>query len=111
MVYLLQRFLYRIGDFFHHWYVDASRLWVHNLISALEYMDRTFAVRITLKHFFMPLYGDYTIIGRFLGVIFRSGRVLIGSAVYLVVASVFAAGYIIWALVPPIIILYVLANI
>ena len=109
-VYLVQRFFYRIGDFFHHWYVDASLGWGHSFISALEDLDRTFAVGITLRHFFEPLYRDYSVIGRILGVVFRSGRLLIGGAGYAVIALVFAALYLVWVAVLPVLIFYVLRH-
>ncbi len=105
-VYLVQRFFYRLFDFFHHWYADGSRRFAHLFISTLEVADRTFAVKITLRHFFEPLYGDYSIIGRILGLIFRTGRVLIGSVMYLIVAIVFACAYLAWLAIPTVIIFY-----
>ncbi len=104
--YLLYRFLYRVFDFFRHWYVGGSRVIGHGFMSVLESADRSFAVRITFKHFFEPLYKDYSIIGRILGVIFRSGRILIGLCVYAIIAVLFIIIYIAWLLIPVIIISY-----
>lgn len=100
LVYIVQRFVYRIVDFFHHWYVDGSRNAFHYFISALEEVDRAMAIKITLRHFFEPLYKDYTIVGRILGVVFRSGRVLIGGLVYGLLTTIFLAIYIVWLLIP-----------
>ncbi len=102
--YLVQRFLYRLTDFFHHWYVDGSRRIGHQFIATLEDADRSFAVRVTLRYFFRPLYGDYTIIGRVLGVIFRTGRILIGGVVYAVIALLFLLFYVVWLAIPAVII-------
>ena len=85
--YLLHRFFYRIFDFFRHWYVDGSRVIAHTFISTLERIDRSLAVKITLQHFFEPLYKDYSIIGRILGVFFRSIRILIGGVAYAVITA------------------------
>jgi hypothetical protein len=110
LVYLLQRFFYRFFDFFHHWYIDGSRVFAHAFISALEAADRTFAVSITLKYFFQPLYRDYTAIGRILGIVFRTGRIIIGAAVYLAIALLFAAAYLVWLAVPATVIFYAARN-
>jgi len=109
-VYLVQRFFYRLFDFFHHWYADGSRRFAHAFISALESADRTFAVKITMRHFFEPLYKDYSAIGRILGIIFRTGRVLIGAIVYFVVACIFAVAYLVWLAIPAVILFYAARN-
>ena len=49
--------------------------------------DQSFAVAITLRHFFEPLYKDYSIVGRVLGIVFRSARVVIGGVCYLFLAA------------------------
>ncbi|RJQ29774.1 hypothetical protein C4571_00670 [Candidatus Parcubacteria bacterium] len=107
LVYLVYRFFYRLGDFFHHWYADASRVILHRYVLLLEQLDRTFALRVTLKYFFQPLYKDYTVVGRILGIIFRSGRVLIGLAVYAVLTAILIVIYLVWLLVPLAILFYV----
>src|SRR5258708_1824788 len=105
--YLLQRFFYRFLDSFHHWYVDGSRAIAHKFIETLENVDRTVALKITVRYFFQPLYRDYSIIGRILGIIFRSGRVVIGVVFYLFITAIFLALYLIWLAVPVIILYYV----
>ncbi len=106
LVYLVQRFFYRFIDFFHHWYVDGSRVFAHKFISALEAADRTFAVKVTAQHFFEPLYKDYSAIGRVVGVPFRAGRIVIGGIAYLIFALLFAAAYLAWLAIPAVIIYY-----
>lgn len=105
-VYLIQRLFYRFVDFFHHWYVDGSRAIGHSFIGTLESADRSLALKITLKYFFRPLYGDYSPVGRVLGIIFRTFRILIGAVVYAVVAALFVAFYVAWLAVPAVIIIY-----
>ena len=99
-VYLIQRFFYRIYDFFHHWYVDGSRAFGRKYIQLLSDIDVTFAVKITLRHFFEPLYRDYSIIGRILGIPFRTGRILIGGGIYLVISIIFLVIYLAWLAIP-----------
>jgi len=109
-VYLVRRFFYRLLDFFHHWYIDGSRNFGHWFISSLESLDRTFAIRITLRYLFHPLYKDYTIIGRILGFIFRSARIFLGLAVYSLLTILFLVIYVGWLLVPLLIIIYAARN-
>lgn len=109
-LYLVERFLYRIVDFFHHWYIGASRYFLRGLFSFLTQLDSTFAVHITVRHFFEPLYKDYSPIGRIVGIIFRSGRVLIGSVIYIVLTAIFLAAYVAWLLVPILILLLILKH-
>ena len=110
-VYLGYRFLYRIIQFFHDWYVHGSRNAAHLFISLLERLDRVFAGKITALYFSRPLYGDYTIIGRILGIIFRSFRIVIGLALYLLLAAVSIVLYLLWALILPLILFYVFTTI
>lgn len=104
--YLLYRFFYLIFDFFRHWYVGGSRVVAHAFISTLENIDRSLAVKITLAHFFEPLYKDYSIIGRLLGIIFRFVRVVAGGVIYLILAVCFAVAYLAWLAVPPLLLFF-----
>jgi len=110
IVYLGRRFLYRAGDFFHHWYVDGSRVFGRRFMSMMTSADQSLAVAITFRHFFEPLYKDYTVIGRILGVIFRTFRIAIGGVIYLFIAAVFVAIYLIWLAIPAVIIFYALKH-
>ena len=111
VVYLVRRFFYPFFDFFHHWYVHGSKKFFHHFVNVLQEFDKTLALRITLQHFFEPLYRDYTIIGRMLGIVFRSVRVAIGSVFYLAVAAVFFLLYLLWLLVPVAIVGYAIGAI
>ena len=66
----------------------------------LEDLDYTFAWRQTVTHIFQPVFGDYSIIGRIIGPIFRVGRLLIASVLYLIIFIIAGIGYVVWVLVP-----------
>lgn len=102
--YITDRFFYRFLSFFYHWYINGFSAIADNFMKTLRDMDKTFAVWITIRYFFEPLYKDYSIIGRILGVVLRSGRILVGFVVYLFTAILFLLIYIIWALIPIILI-------
>lgn len=98
--YLIQRFFYHIVDFFHHWYVDGSRVIGNQFMVTLQAIDQAFAIKITLRYFFQPLYKDYSVIGRILGVIFRTGRIILGGIVYILITICSAIVYLIWLAIP-----------
>ena len=110
LIYILNRAVYRIGDFFHHWYIDGSRRLIHTFISRLEELDKGFAFRITIKHFFEPLYKDYSVVGRILGVIFRTGRIIMGGFTYLAFSIFFAVVFLAWLSIPAAIIISAILN-
>src|SRR3989338_2378716 len=80
--YLLERIVYRVFIFLHHWFVDGSMFFFRAYTNLLVSMERTFAVRITFHHLFEPLYGDYSAVGRVVGPIFRVGRSVVGIFLY-----------------------------
>ncbi len=100
LVYLGQRFVYRIWRFFHDWYAGGFRVIGGKVVSALETLDRTWAFRITLRNIFKPLYGDRSFLGSILGFFFRSGRLLAAGVIYLCVIAVGIAVYLGWAAIP-----------
>ena len=104
LTYIIDRFFYRFFSFFYNWYVGGISVVAENFMKTLKDMDRTFAIAITIRYFFEPLYKDYSIVGRVLGVVFRSGRILIGFVVYLATAIMFLIFYVIWSLIPIILI-------
>ena len=100
LIYLVNRFFYRVFDFFHHWYVYGSRMFGRKFIGALTELDKTFAVKVTLEHFFEPLYKDYSVIGRIMGIVGRTIRAGVGMLFYLVILAIAVALYIIWLGIP-----------
>lgn len=105
--YLVGRLFFRIKEFIDHWYRGGFRAVMHYVLTFLEAMDETIALRVTLQHFFRPLYGDYTPMGRVLGFVFRAGRILLGIFIYPIVISGAFIIYVTWALIP----IYLLSDI
>ena len=101
--------VFRVFDFFHHWYIGGSRRFAYRFVFFIRSIDQVFAVKITLEHFFEPLYGDYSPVGRFFGFFFRTFRVLLGSAVHLFFITLFATAYVLW-LATPLLILTAMAK-
>ncbi len=105
LVYLFDRFIYRISHFMRHWYVDSFFSYSHFVISRLEDMDQTIALKVTWRNLFQPLYQEHNIIGYVLGFIFRSTRLIMGGVVYAAIIIVASAVFLVWAGIPPYILL------
>jgi hypothetical protein len=73
---------------------------LHRFVSFFENLDQTFALRVTLRYFWKPLYGDYTIVGRILGFFFRSGRIMLAVVIYIICAVFMLAIYLAWLALP-----------
>src|SRR3989344_5038536 len=100
VLYLVRHFFFHIAEFFRHWYANTFRIIGHWLMNNLEWLDQTLALRVTLRHLFDPLYGDYTITGRIIGPMFRVVRILIALILYPVLMSIAIAAYVVWAFIP-----------
>lgn len=100
LVYLVQKFFYRIWEFIRHWYVDGFLWFIHQALNFLETLDRFFALKVTLRYWLKPLYQDYTALGYLLGFIFRTGRLIFGGFIYLIIILIAAGLYMMWALAP-----------
>ena len=100
LVYLVNRFFYRVYEFLRHWYRDGFLWFTRHTVNLLEGLDRFFALRVTFRDWFKPLYQDYSAIGYILGFIFRTGRLFFGGLFYLIIAAVSLLLYLIWAAIP-----------
>ncbi len=98
--YLFNRFVYRIKEFFRHWYIKSFFIYSQFVVSQLEKLDRFLAFKITLRYLFKPLYQDYSFLGYILGFIFRVCRLVFGGIIYAVVFALAVALYIIWLATP-----------
>jgi len=100
-IYLTIRFVYRFQEFMKHWYVGGFMAISRQAVSLLEQLDRTFALQVTLRYIFEPLYQDRTVLGHILGFIFRSVRILLALVIYVVVLAVFTIIYFAWSILLP----------
>lgn len=109
VLYVATRFLNRVVQFIHDWYIGGFNTLAHRAITIFGRLDRFLALRVTLHHMFEPLYQDRSVAGRVLGLCFRSVRVVIALLIYGVIAAIFLAIYILWAAVPLILIYFMFA--
>ncbi|MBS3902805.1 MAG: hypothetical protein KGZ30_00290 [Anaplasmataceae bacterium] len=94
--YLLQRLAVRITGFFYHWYWDGGLTFLRVLKILFLNLEQTLALRSTFYHIEEPLYGDYSLMGRAAGFVFRMIRMAIALVVYGVVGLLGLGLYFIW---------------
>jgi hypothetical protein len=105
LVYLIQRFFYRIIEFLRHWYIKSFRYYSNFCLNVFERLDRFFAWKITFRNILKPLYGDYSLIGYILGFVFRSIRFTLASLIYLFLFGVSVVAYLMWVFLPVVLVL------
>lgn len=109
-VYLPINFIKGIFSFFYIWYVQGSKDFWNKEISFLRGVERDVGVIVHIKHIIDPLFGDYTYMGRFIGVFFRIGFILFGFLVTSISIVVVICLYLIWIIVPPITFWMIVSN-
>jgi hypothetical protein len=104
--YLVSEVFRRPLVFLKRWYVDASKRFWARVIEESASIDRIFAIKIMFRTLTQPLYGDYTIIGRIIGPIFRLSRIVLALPVFAAYFSAALTIWIIWITLP----LYLVAS-
>lgn len=86
--------------FLRNWYEGGFYAFMKFLFFAMERVDKVFALRITMRYFFTPLYNDRTILGYILGVLLRSCRILISLPIYGGVGFIILILMFVWMILP-----------
>lgn len=105
-VYIISRLGVRFYLFFYHWYVDGTRAFARAGANIFLGLEQGFALRLTIVHFFQPLYQDYSVIGRIIGPIFRILRLALGSLFYILAFVLIITAYAVWIFLLPALVWY-----
>lgn len=103
--YIIFKFFFRIREFIRHWYVRSFHVYWGYFFFILSRLDKYFALKINLRLIFKPLFGDYSFMGRILGFIFRTLRIVLALILYLFLFVFAAILYFLWFLFLPYLIL------
>jgi len=98
--YIVVRFVGRFFGFLDHWYRGGTRFFWSQFKDTIGSLEGIFAVVLTIRHLFEPLYQDRTVIGYILGFIFRTLRVAIGLVVYAFTTVAVFVFYLLWLSLP-----------
>lgn len=83
-----------------YWYLRSPNRFITAAQHAIQTLDGQIAVRDTLHNLNKPLFQDYTIQGRIIGVFLRLARAAMGLGVYLLVAVAYAGLFVLWLSFP-----------
>lgn len=104
--YLIQGLAMNLLVFIKRWYLDS---W-YRIFGAGRYLvrrlERSLAIRIHIRFFFVPLYQERNIYGYVLGFLFRSLKIVGGGALYVCIGALVLLVYVAWALLPFLLIRY-----
>lgn len=99
-----------ISKFAYEWYfVDSKGFW-GGVIKFIKIMDRDFGVVANVYNWTSPLYGDYSYIGRAIGPLFRTFRILVGLAFYAAIFLFALFLYALWLVLPLLVAAMVIVN-
>jgi hypothetical protein len=108
--YLIKTFVFRIGMFLRHWYIDGFFALYGVWLRFLRFYERRVAIRINVRFLFQPLYQEYNIIGYVLGFLYRFIKVVIGGFLYMVTGIVCFIMYVVWAAIPLVLIYKIISG-
>lgn len=94
------------------WWYTTGFLWISEVaLRTIAYRSQQYGLRIWLRNFFVPMYGQYDIAGRLVSVFMRS-VVLLGRCIALAVESaIYAVGVAVWCVAPPMCIVFIVTNV
>lgn len=86
--------------FLKFWYVESlltlGRTWKNLML----YLEEDLAVTLMLRLFFVPLFHDFTIVGRALSAVFRLTRIIIGLFAFVLATIIMIGVTVVWVMLP-----------
>lgn len=89
------------------WFFDVPCWFLRFISRFLNFLEDRFAILLHAQMFFVPLFQDTSVVGRFLSLIFRSFRVVLGILIFSFSTIFLGTVFIVW-LVFPFLLLYFL---
>jgi hypothetical protein len=82
------------------WYTVGLQGVVAGSIARLRYRSKSYGLMVWIKNFFVPMYGQYDLVGKLVSVFMRF-VVLVGRVLALAVEAVaYAVGIVVWVVAP-----------
>jgi hypothetical protein len=82
------------------WYTIGLPRVIMRVRTMIASFEAQLAVKETIKHLTEPLFQDYTLAGRFIGALFRVGRILLGGILYLGISIIGILILAMWVIAP-----------
>jgi hypothetical protein len=89
---------------FFKWYYQIQTRQIYDAFSGVfQQVAGLFDIPMMIKHITEPLYQDYSYQGRAIGFLIRSGRILLGLFIQLVLIIILGILMLLWVLLPAVI--------
>jgi hypothetical protein len=82
------------------WYKDSPVWFYSSCVDTINSLEGHLGARDTLRNISKPIFQDYTLQGRFVGILLRLGRIGLALSIYLVAVSTYAGVFVTWLLLP-----------
>ncbi len=102
--FIFNQIFHEIICFFRRWYLERSEWFWSAVFAFLGVLDKNFAVAINVRLWLQPLYGDYSPVGRILGPILRTLRIVLGGLIYAIVLVIAGSLWLVWLLSIPVVV-------
>ncbi len=89
-----------VAKFVFKWYLTDSKTYWDGVISFIKFMDRDLGLVANIYNWTSPLYGDYSLIGKAIGPIFRTFRIILSAFAYLGIIIIAFFLYVLWLALP-----------
>ncbi len=99
-----------IWHFLIWWYKDVPLFFLYFLKNTLLAFSNLLAIRVMLRSLFIPLFHDYTILGRILSFFFRLIRIIVGFSASVILTIIFICLFLIWMVLPVFIVLEFISS-
>ena len=82
------------------WYKESFGRFYSSCVDSINTLEARFAVRDTIRNISKPIFQDYTLQGRFIGVLLRLARIGGGIFFYSLTVVVYVLSYLVWLFFP-----------
>ncbi|MBU6389449.1 hypothetical protein KGQ71_02960 [Patescibacteria group bacterium] len=96
---------------FRYWYLQSPGWFYSAFLRSIQEFENVLAVGDTFRNLGKPLFQDYTIQGRIIGFFLRMARIGLGGFIFLLVALVYIATFVLWMVFPLICLLSLLGSV
>ncbi|OGY39133.1 MAG: hypothetical protein A2418_03070 [Candidatus Brennerbacteria bacterium RIFOXYC1_FULL_41_11] len=105
--FVFKQIFHEITCFFRRWYLERSEQFWSAIFYFFRSLDKTLAIEINVRLWLKPLFNDYSPVGRVIGPIFRTLRIVFGGSIYAIVFIFAGLIWLAWLLFLPVFLFFI----
>ncbi|BCX15471.1 MAG: hypothetical protein KatS3mg097_363 [Candidatus Parcubacteria bacterium] len=95
-----------LKKFLDFWFIHGPKAIIYSFFDFVYALDKGLSLRANIRNFFAPLYGDHTILGHIIALVYRLIKLFFGLIALILIVILYGLFFIAWSLFPFIILLY-----